>query len=237
MRVYYDLHIHSCLSPCGDMDMTPNNIINMSKLLGLDIIALTDHNSTLNSKATIEVGKKEGVCVIPGMELTTSEDIHVVCLFKTLDDALSFNEYVNKHQIKIKNKADIYGRQVVMDKNDEEIKEIDNLLILATDISIMNIHNIISQFNGICYPAHIDRDSMSILATLGEIPKECNFIAAEISYNGNVENIIEKHHIISSMKTFISSDAHYLENMKEKKYSIELEEISPKALFNYIKSK
>ena len=84
MKYYYDLHLHSCLSPCGDMDMTPNNIVGMAKLLGLDVIALTDHNSTLNCQAVIKVGKENGLCVIPGMELTTAEEIHVVCLFPTL---------------------------------------------------------------------------------------------------------------------------------------------------------
>ena len=81
MKYYYDLHLHSCLSPCGDMDMTPNNITGMAKLLGLDIIALTDHNTCRNCEATIAAGKENGVVVVPGMELTTSEDIHAVCLF------------------------------------------------------------------------------------------------------------------------------------------------------------
>ena len=79
-KFYYDLHLHSCLSPCGDMDMTPNNIVNMAKLLGLDVIALTDHNTSLNCEAAMKVGEEVGVLVIPGMELTTSEDIHAVCL-------------------------------------------------------------------------------------------------------------------------------------------------------------
>ena len=85
MKYYYDLHLHSCLSPCGDMDMTPNNITGMAKLLGLDIIALTDHNTCRNCEATIAAGKENGVVVVPGMELTTSEDIHAVCLFPNLE--------------------------------------------------------------------------------------------------------------------------------------------------------
>ena len=105
MDYYYDLHIHSCLSPCGDMDMTPNNLVNMAKLLGLDVIALTDHNSSLNCEAAIEVGREIGLTVIPGMELTTAEDIHAVCLFPTLERALDWNEYVDAHRIKIRNRA------------------------------------------------------------------------------------------------------------------------------------
>ena len=93
MKFYYDLHIHSCLSPCADMDMTPNNIVNMAKLLGLDVIALTDHNTSLNCEAITKVAEKKGLCVLPGMELTTSEEIHAVCLFDTLDKALLHNVY------------------------------------------------------------------------------------------------------------------------------------------------
>ena len=95
MKYFYDLHIHSCLSPCGDMDMTPNNITGMAKLLGLDFIALTDHNTVLNCAAAIEAGERNGVMVIPGMELTTSEDIHAVCLFPSLEKALEWNEFVD----------------------------------------------------------------------------------------------------------------------------------------------
>ncbi len=107
MKYYYDLHLHSCLSPCGDMDMTPNNLVNMAKLLGLDVIALTDHNTSLNCEAAIKVGEEVGVLVIPGMELTTSEDIHAVCLFPTLEKALAFSQYVDENRIHIRNKAAI----------------------------------------------------------------------------------------------------------------------------------
>ena len=98
MKYYYDLHLHSCLSPCGDMDMTPNNLVNMAKLLGLDVIALTDHNTSLNCEAAMAVGREIGLLVIPGMELTTSEDIHAVCLFPDLEKALAWNDYVDKHR-------------------------------------------------------------------------------------------------------------------------------------------
>ena len=92
MRVYYDLHIHSCLSPCGDNDMTPNNIVNMSLLNGMDMIALTDHNSCKNCRAAVRAGEEAGVTVVPGMELTTSEEAHVVCLFPTVEQAEAFGE-------------------------------------------------------------------------------------------------------------------------------------------------
>ena len=108
-KKYYDLHIHSCLSPCGDEDNTPNNIAGMASLCGLNILALTDHNSCKNCPAFFEATKKYGITPIAGMELTTSEDIHVVCLFEELDDAMRFDEYVTQKQIKIKNRPEIFN--------------------------------------------------------------------------------------------------------------------------------
>ena len=102
-KYYYDLHIHSCLSPCGDDDMTPNNIAGMGVLNGLNIMALTDHNTSKNCPAFFKAAKKNGIIPIAGMELTTAEDIHVVCLFKDLDTALNFDGMVDSRRIKYHN--------------------------------------------------------------------------------------------------------------------------------------
>ncbi len=189
MKYYYDLHLHSCLSPCGDMDMTPNNLVNMAKLLGLDLIALTDHNTSLNCEAAMKVGDAVGVLVIPGMELTTAEDIHAVCLFPTLEKALAFSAYVDENRIKVKNKARIYGRQVIMNEDDEEIGEIEHLLIPASFIGISEAYAKVKEFGGVCYPAHIDRDSLSILSVLGEIdPFHLFRRALSREYEGRAEH-------------------------------------------------
>ena len=118
MRVYYDLHIHSCLSPCGDNDMTPNNIVNMSLLNGMDMIALTDHNSCKNCRAAVRAGEEAGVTVVPGMELTTSEEAHVVCLFPTVEQAEAFGDYVESRSPEIRNRPEIFGDQLIMDWQD-----------------------------------------------------------------------------------------------------------------------
>ena len=236
MKFYYDLHIHSCLSPCADMDMTPNNIVNMAKLLGLDVIALTDHNTSLNCEAITKIAEKKGLCVLPGMELTTSEEIHAVCLFDTLDKALKFSEYVSLHQIKIKNRADIYGRQVIMDENDNEIGELDNLLILATDISISNACELVKSFGGVCFPAHIDRDSCSVLSVLGEINKDFNFNTAEIFDLTKKDALKKAHPILNSMNIVSNSDAHYLENMREPKNFFELDSLNAENVIKLLSS-
>lgn len=104
LQLTYDFHIHTCLSPCADDDMTPTNIVMMAALKGLDVIAITDHNTCKNCKASIEIGKKNDILVLPGMELTTSEEVHVICLFADLEDAMRFDTYVYERLIKVKNK-------------------------------------------------------------------------------------------------------------------------------------
>ncbi len=226
MKYYYDLHIHSCLSPCGDMDMTPNNLVNMAKLLGLDVIALTDHNTSRNCEAAIEVGREIGLLVIPGMELTTAEDIHAVCLFPDLEKALKWDEYVDSHRIKVKNRPEIFGRQVIMNSNDEETGEIEHLLLPATEIGIMDAHRIVGEFGGICYPAHIDRDSLSILSVLGEIDESCGFTTAELADISKLPQLKQQHPILEKMNIITCSDAHYLQNMREAENTLELKELT-----------
>ncbi len=230
MKYYYDLHIHSCLSPCGDMDMTPNNLVNMAKLLGLDVIALTDHNTSRNCAAAMAAGREIGLLVIPGMELTTSEDIHAVCLFPTLEKALAWDDYVDNHRIKIRNRAEIYGRQVMMNEQDEETGEIEPLLLPATEISIMNAYAKVKEFGGICFPAHVDRDSLSILSVLGEIDPACGFKTAELADKSKLDSLHQMHPILDTLNIVTDSDAHYLENMREAENSLELDELSPEAV-------
>ncbi len=231
---YYDLHMHSCLSPCGDMDMTPNNLVNMAKLLGLDVIALTDHNTSLNCEAAMKVGEQVGLLVIPGMELTTAEDIHAVCLFPTLEKALAFSEYVDQNRIKVRNKPEIYGRQVIMNENDEEIGEIEHLLLPGSFIGMYDAYRKAQEFGGICYPAHIDRDSLSILSVLGEIDPYCGFRTAELADISKLGELREKHPILDHMNIITCSDAHYLENMRDAANTLTLPELTREAVIEYL---
>ena len=152
-----DLHIHSCLSPCGDEEMTPYNLVNMAKVMGLDILALTDHNSSLNCPAAARAAEEAGIAFVPGMELTTSEEVHVVCLFPDVDSALAFSSYVAERLPKIKNRLDIFGEQLIMDDRDGILGHEENLLSTASFISIGEVFPLVSGFGGVCYPAHVDR--------------------------------------------------------------------------------
>ncbi|MGN0173887.1 MAG: PHP domain-containing protein [Acutalibacteraceae bacterium] len=223
-KYFYDLHIHSCLSPCGDNDMTVNNIAGMGKLAGLDIMALTDHNSVKNLPAFFKACENYGVIPIGGMELTTAEDIHMVCLFPTLETALDFGNEVEKRRVKIKNKAEIFGEQRILNEKDEIIGFEENLLINATTISLEEGFLIAKSFGGTAYPAHIDRDSNGIIAALGTFPETPDFTAAEIYNKENYKNLLDTFEILKSKKIIFCSDAHYLDKIPDKSNYFEFED-------------
>ena len=215
MRFYYDLHLHSCLSPCGDDDNTPNNILGMASLCELDIVALTDHNTAKNCPAFFSAAKNYGVIPIAGMELTTSEDIHAVCLFEHLSDAMRFDERVAASRVLIKNKTSIFGNQLILDDADNVIGQDEYLLSNATNISIEDLPELVNQYNGICYPAHIDRMSNGIIAILGTLPPTPRFNCVEFHSSGNIEEYRAKYNI-EDKTVIISSDAHYLTDMRDR---------------------
>ncbi len=219
---YYDLHIHSCLSPCGDDDNTPNNILGMAQLSGIDILALTDHNTSKNCPAFFAAAEEYNIIPIAGMELTTSEDIHVVCLFETLDEAMRFDEYVYEHRTLIKNKPNFFGRQQILDSEDNVIGEEENLLLNATSISVDDVCDAVAKHGGICYPAHIDRDENGIIAILGAIPDYIGFKRFEIHSLEAKAGICERHGI-NPNDIIVSSDAHYLSDIRDRENSFELD--------------
>ena len=222
-RYYYDLHIHSCLSPCGDEDNTPNNIAGMAAINGINIVALTDHNTTKNCPAFFSAAKRYGIIPIAGMELTTAEDIHVVCIFEELSDALRFDELVHTRRMLIKNRPSIFGEQTVLDDEDNIIAYDEYLLINATSITIDDVSRIVRDHNGICYPAHIDREANGIISILGDIPRELSFPFFELHDGERIEEFSEKYKI-SPDRFIISSDAHYLTDMRDKEFYFELED-------------
>ncbi len=218
--LYYDLHIHSCLSPCGDDDMTPANIAGMAAVKGLDVIALTDHNSCKNCPAILKHGEEYGITVIPGMELTTAEEVHVVCLFPALGDAMAFDGYVYEHLLPIKNREDIFGKQQIMDADDQVTGNVERLLIGATDISFDQVFGLVESYRGIAYPAHIDKPTTSLLSNLGFVPPDSSFTCAEISTFDHLHQIQKEHPYFLQCKMLSSSDAHYLEDIREPDYQI-----------------
>ena len=234
MKLYYDFHIHSCLSPCGDKDMTPNNIVNFAKIMGYDVIALTDHNTALNCPAVAKIAEENGLTFIPGMELCTSEEVHIVCLFYNLEDALSFSEYVKTTMPPIKNKPSVFGEQLICDENDNIIGQEDILLVTASSISTEKVVKKVAEYNGICYPAHIDRSSFSILSNLGIIDEYFGFKCAEIFDILKESELKEKHPYLKKLKILSDSDAHYLENMRIPQQILDVPENNINTILDYL---
>ncbi|PKM73146.1 MAG: phosphoesterase [Firmicutes bacterium HGW-Firmicutes-16] len=222
----YDLHIHTCLSPCGDALMTPPNIANMANIKGLDIIAITDHNSARNVRAVMSAAKGLPLKVIPGIEVTTAEEIHVVCLFPDADSAENAGGELEKHLPSVQNRPEYFGEQVVMDENEEIAGTFPLLLPNALDISIDSLPKLVGSFGGFCYPAHIDRASDSIIAVFGEVPETPKFVSLEVhdleSFFGNADNVRYKDGYI----IVTSSDAHRLQDISERENFVELPELS-----------
>ncbi len=225
-RYLTDLHIHSCLSPCGDDDMTPGNIAGMAVLNGLQIVALTDHNTAKNCPAFFQAAKGYGLIPIAGMELTTAEDIHVVCLFRTLVDALDFDSFVESRRFPIKNKPAIFGRQLLIGENDEIVGEEEILLINAVNISIEEAHKEVTSRGGVCYPAHIDRTSNGIIAMLGDFPPQPHFTSFELNDAASLGDVKQRHSIISERQLVhvAASDAHYLTDIAEDGFPVDIED-------------
>lgn len=233
-RFYYDLHLHSCLSPCGDNDMTPANIAAMAALKELDIIALTDHNSCRNCPALLEHAAAGGLLALPGMEINTIEEIHAICLFPTLEDALAFDQYVYERLPVFPNDPLIYGQQQVINAADQPTEEIPKLLISGCAVSIMELTALVASYRGVCFPAHIDKPSYSILSVLGTVPPECGFPTVEINQAQLIDQVLERHEDLGGLGVLTNSDAHYLWDISERYHYIDLEEKSIDCLFEAI---
>ena len=160
----YDLHIHSCLSPCGDDDMTPANIAGMAALKGLEAVALTDHNTCRNCPAFMAAAREYGVLAVPGMEINTSEEVHAVCLFPNLEAALCFDSYVYGKLIRFPNNEAIFGKQQIYNEQDQVCGTEPNLLINATEISFDGLWELVRSYGGVMFPAHVDKTANSLIS-------------------------------------------------------------------------
>lgn len=221
-KFFYDLHVHSCLSPCGDNDATPDSILGMGELNSLNLMALTDHNTVKNAPAFFKAAERHGIVPVAGMELTTAEDIHVVCLFETLEAALDFDREIEKQRILIPNRSEVFGDQLIVDSEDNIIGREEHLLINATNLSLEQVPAVCERYGGICYPAHIDRESNGVIAVLGAFPIDPHFEFAELHDKDLLMQYSESTGI-SPEKFIVSSDAHYLWDIKEANEYFELD--------------
>jgi hypothetical protein len=228
MKLFYDLHMHSCLSPCGDQDMTPNNIVNMCLLKELDVIALSDHNTAKNIPAVRKLTETSDLLLIPAIEVCTSEEIHVLCLFYDFDSCYRFSDDLYELLPPISNKPDIFGEQLILDEHDNVVGSLDKLLINAANLSIDQLIATLPSYHGFAVPAHVDKNSYSIISNLGFIPEEYHFPCIE------VKNPPFSYPFSGTVIT--NSDAHYLENISEREHCLEVPEKSIQSFLNTLSS-
>ncbi len=233
-RLSYDLHIHSCLSPCGDDESTPANIVGMAKVIGLDLIALTDHSSCKNCPAFAAAAAALRMRVLFGMELTTAEEVHVLCYFARLDDALAFDAYVYDHLPDIPNVPAYFGNQYIYGSDDTVIGTEHKLLISATDIPFDAVYDLVRTHHGIMVPAHITKTTTSLLGNLGFIPPDSRFGCVELKNPVEWKVLQDTYPYLKHCNMISSSDAHDLNSLNEPVNFIEVENDSPEEILKAI---
>lgn len=210
-----DLHIHTLLSPCGDVEMTPRNIVQKAKASHLDIIGITDHNSTKNALLIKKLAENEGIYVLTGAEVTTREEVHCLAFFETEDQLGRFQQFLDENITKIPNNEEYFGYQPVVDENENILEMIPYYLPAALKLGITKIQQQVEMLNGIFVPAHIDRSVNGILSQLGFIPPSLKCDALGLSKHILKKDVKEQYVLQNKITLIRNSDAHYLEQIGE----------------------
>lgn len=206
-----DLHNHTVLSPCGDLEMTPKFIISTAAKKGYDIIGITDHNTTLQGREIRRIVGGGEPYILCGAEVTSKEEAHCLVFVDGEDNLNILQKYLEDHLPKIPNNVDVFGYQLLVNEDEEVLKEEEFLLISAIDQTVDEIAAFAHSLGGVFIPAHIDKMQNSIISQLGFIPPDLPFDALEFSKRCDIESFLEKNKYIKKLNTsFIrSSDAHY----------------------------
>lgn len=225
-----DMHVHTVLSPCGDLEMSPVNVVEAAALKQIDILGITDHNSTRHGPLIKKLAAKHGIFVLCGAEVTTREEAHCLAFFEN-DEALNdFQDYLDEHLPDIKNDPRYFGCQVVVNEKDEILEEVDRLLISALDQSLSQIEEKVHALNGLFIPAHIDRPSLSLISQLGFVPPDLKADAFEISGKMDRSEIIRRYPYLKDATFICSSDAHYPDQIGRRTTKMSLEKRSFKEI-------
>jgi PHP family Zn ribbon phosphoesterase len=208
-----DLHVHTVLSPCAEVEMIPPLIVQRARELGLGLIAITDHNAAANCEAVMRAAAGSGLAVLPGMEVQTSEEVHVVCLFDTLEQALTWQGIIFNHLPDLTNPEETFGAQFVVDANGEYIRTETRLLITSTDLTLNDVVQRVRQLGGLAIPAHVDRPMASLLVNLGFVPPGLDVPALELFRLTQPAEAIAKWPELAHWPLIRASDAHQLSAM------------------------
>lgn len=208
-----DLHIHTCLSPCAELEMLPELIVQRAQELKLQIIAITDHNSAENVASVINAAQGSGIVVLPGMEVQSREEVHLLSLFDALEQITEWQAFVYEHLPPLKNDERRFGEQLLLDEKGRPDGYLDRLLIASTDLSVEAITQAVLSRGGLCIPAHVDRPANSIIANLGFIPPDLDVSGVEISANTGPVEARQRFPQLQQYGLVASGDAHRLKEM------------------------
>ena len=235
-KIKADLHIHTCLSPCGDMSMMPTVIVEKAKLKGLDVIGICDHNSSENVAAVKNAGEKYNLKVLGGMEVTSKEEVHILALFDE-DKKLSELQEIVYENLKGKNDEELFGYQLVVDEQDEIIDLNKKLLIGATDMTVDRIVELIHSLNGLAIASHVDRERFSLIGQLGFVPEGLDLDGLELSPRYMSEKKKLDFPMAAGFPLVTFSDAHLPDDIGETSTFFLLDDITVKELKKALKNK
>jgi len=208
-----DLHIHSVLSPCADLEMSPRAIIREAKRKGLNLIAITDHNAYGNCKVAFRLARQEHIEFLFGMELQTTEEVHLLCYFNSLKMLEGWGKYIYDFLPPVRNNPRYFGEQLLVDEDDNIIGRESRLLLNSLDLSLEEVEHNIERWDGIIIPAHIDKEPFGIIPQLGFIPDSFSGKVVEISGNTPWERLTRDFPHLKRYRPILSSDAHFLRDI------------------------
>lgn len=211
-RFVADLHVHSALSPCAAVEMTPRNIIWHAQMHGIDIVAITDHNACDNVRFTLEAAKGTNVTVLPAMEVETKEEIHIVVLFEKMRQLMEWEKVVQAHMSGRLNNEDKFGAQFVVDAEDNLVSVKQEMLLTSLSLSLKEVTEQVDTLGGLCIASHVDRPVYSILSQLGFIPPGIKLAAVEISPRLSREEALRRIPALVAWPIIRSSDAHTIDD-------------------------
>ncbi len=208
-----DLHMHTCLSPCAEIDMTPREIVTVSLKKGLHLIAITDHNSAENVVAARKAAEGTGLAVLAGMEVTSSEEVHIIALFESADTAGMLQDVVHRNLPSGENDERLYGHQIIVNEDNEVLGFNRKLLIAATGLTAHTLLDLIKSLGGISIASHVDREAFSVLSQLGFIPQDLCFDALEFSPRMGRDEAETSFQGLKRFPWVAFSDAHYVRDI------------------------
>ena len=229
-----DLHVHTCLSPCGSNEMLPTAIVKEAKKRNLDVIGICDHNSVENVDAVKKAGEKEGLAVIGGVEIASREEVHIIGLFDNAEALHDINRMIDRN-LRSENDEKAFGEQFIVDETDRITGSNGKLLIGATELSIEQVVDAIHDLEGIAIASHIDRECFGIIGQLGLIPSGLRLDALELSASAVVSR--EKFYLEYNFPFVTSSDAHYLSDIGKSCTTFTMEEVSIKEMRKALQGK